>query len=184
MPRPHSSSRSPARQRNVPCSSRGRSPDSRARTCQSPQAPSRKACSCRKSPPTPAQPATAKTGLSPGVAGSSPSLPSSKLLQIKAFRCPDRRGHLFRSPSCCLGLYLLTVFTRRPRETSQVEGSARLAPIPRSRLGRPDGKAGSSSTSGIPCYRRRDVRRSAHRCGRRAGGRGELWSSEDRGNRL
>jgi hypothetical protein len=99
MPRQHISSRSPARQRHIPCSSRGRSPDTPARARQSPQESSGKACSWRKSPPIPAQPASAKTGLSrrrSRVRVSSLSrISRTKTLQIKhCVACPgtnDRR---------------------------------------------------------------------------------------------
>jgi hypothetical protein len=52
------------RQRPIPRSSRRRSPEAPARSRESPQGQRRKTCSRRESPPIPAQPGSAMTGLS------------------------------------------------------------------------------------------------------------------------
>ena len=85
------------RQRHIPCSSRGRSPDNPARARQSPKKPSGKACSCRK---IPAYSRSARKRqdrpVTPEVAGSSP-----------VTRAEDMRprvcGSTFRGCTTCAG---------------------------------------------------------------------------------
>jgi hypothetical protein len=77
MPRQHISSRSPARQRHIPCSSRGRSPDTPARARQSPQKAEWKGLLLRQ---IPAYSRSARKRqdrpVTPEVAGSSPVAPA------------------------------------------------------------------------------------------------------------